>query len=429
MISQSFLLALSASVAVAHPPPWSQGSWSGESWSHGWDASHTSAAVASNTPAPSSVKGPNSAGFKNASTVLSRGGQAVCVDGYVSVNAQTAKNVKFNFAIPPNETVVTETFLQFITAGSPFLKSINQGYQTEGGSFDIKATYCTPKDNLAPTEVQLLTHGIGFDREYWDFAPGYSYVDVAAKHGYATFFYDRLGVGQSQKADPISVVQAPLQIEIANSIGMALRNGAYSNNKFSKVVGVGHSFGSIISTGVTELHPKTFDATILTGFSVNSTGTAPFTTANNLDIASQNSPQRFGELNNGYLVANNIISNQYAFFRFPQFDPAVLAAAEASKQTVTFGEFFTLGGSTGPSANYTAPVAVVNGADDLPFCFGNCSYPMNLAAAVKPALYPNVAASNFDSYLAPGTGHGVNLHYTAVAAYEWIQNFLASHNL
>lgn len=302
-----------------------------------------------------------------------------------------------------------------------------KGQQTAGGTYDIRATLCTPKDNLKPSQVQLLTHGVGFDRTYWDFAPGYSYVDVAAAHGYATFFYDRLGVGESQKADPIQVLQAPLEVEVAHTLAGLLRNGSVSANKFAKVVGVGHSFGSIISSAVTGLYPSAFDAAILTGFSTNSSGNPAFVLGNNFDLANQNNPARFHDLNNGYLVGDTIISTQIGFFRLPEFAAAVLEAADTTKQTVTFGELFTLGAVGGPAPGFTGPVAVVNGDADYPFCSGNCSYPTNLAAAVKPAVYPNVAS--FASYLAPSTGHGLNLHYTAVAAYEFIQAFLGKNGL
>lgn len=322
--------------------------------------------------------------------------------------------------------VVTDTFLKFSSPGVPFLKSIMKGQQTVGGTYNIRATLCTPKDNLAPSKVQLLTHGIGFDRSYWDF-PGYSYVDVAAAHGYASLFYDRLGVGQSEKADPIQVVQAALEVEVAHTLAGLLRNGSISNDKFSKVIGVGHSYGSIISSAVTGLYPAAFDAAILTGFSGNSSAIPAFTLGNNFDLANQNNPARFGSLNNGYLVGDTIISTQIGFFKLPEFAAEVLQKADATKQTVTFGEYFTQGAVGGPAPDYTGPVAVVNGDADLPFCYGNCSYPTNLAAAVQPAVYPN--AAKFASYLAPSTGHGLNLHYTAEAAYEFIQNFLASSGL
>jgi len=380
---------------------------------------------------PANVQAPSTMGFRDATIQPSRGGAAVCVSGMVNVQASTSKNLKFNYTLPANQTQVTETFIDFITAGSAFMQSIMAGTQNVNGSFDIGATLCTPSNNTRPAGVQLLTHGIGFDRHYWDFAPGYSYVDVAAENGYASFFYDRLGVGKSNKSDPLNVVQSPIEVEIARQLGTMLRNGSFAQQSFSTVVGVGHSFGSIISQAVTAAYPRVFDAAILTGFSLNQTAVPVFLQAANLQIASQNSPLRFSNpaINSGYLVSAEAIANQIQFFRAPNFDPLVLAEADANKGTVTIGEFFSLTAATAPAMNFTGPVAVVNGDNDLPFCFGNCSYPTNQAEAVFPMLYPNLNSSMSDSLLVPTTGHGINLHYSAVSAYDWIQSFIKSQGL
>ncbi|KAG9892876.1 alpha/beta-hydrolase, partial [Aureobasidium melanogenum] len=257
--------------------------------------------------------------------------------------------------------------------------------------------------------------------------PGYSYVDYAIEQGYATFSYDRLGVGMSSTPDPIKTVQGPLEASIANQLALMLRSSMFANKNFTTVIGVGHSFGSAITQSVTYNHPKTFDAAILTGFSANQSAIAPFLTALNLQIASQNQPYRFSNLNNGYLVDYSTVSNQYGFFRAPNFDPLILAAAEAAKGSVTFGELFTQAAISGVAANFTGPVAIVNGDADLPFCYGNCSYPMNKAEAAIQMLYPAAKANG--TYLAPLTGHGVNLHYTAMGAYEFIGSFLRQNRM
>ncbi|KAK5129563.1 hypothetical protein LTR08_003149 [Meristemomyces frigidus] len=378
---------------------------------------------------PVGVQAPGLCGFENPTIGISRGGLAVCVSGTVSVTASTSKNLKFNYQLPRNQIEVTETFLEIITAGSPATKELVAGLQNVTGTYSIGATLCTPANDTSPKGVQLLTHGVGFDRYYWDFAPGYSYVDVAVANGYAAFFYDRLGVGVSDRPDALDVVQAPFEVEIAHGLTGLLRQGAYSNITFDKVVGVGHSFGSIITQAVTTLYPSDFDAAILTGFSISTSGQPAFLTDLNLAIASQNQPYRFAGLTNGYLVSGTAISNQIGFFRAPSFDPSILSLAEAEKNTATFGELFTLSAVTVPALGYVSPVAIVNGGEDLPFCDGNCSYPTNLAAAVQPALYPNISAANFGSYLAPATGHGLNLHYTAVSAYAYIQSFLRNRGL
>jgi hypothetical protein len=216
-------------------------------------------------------------------------------------------------------------------------------------------------------------------------------------------------------------VQEPLEVETLQSLITMLKSGSFSNIRPTTVVGTGHSFGSVLTQGVTAKYPNSLNMAILTGFSMNSTGTQPFTAGLNLAIASQNQPYRFTGLGNGCLVSSTAISNQLAFLHAQNFDPSILNQAEATKGTVTFGELFTQMAIIAPARNFTGSVAVVNGAEDLPFCAGNCAYPMNLAQAAISQLYPNTNSTG--TYLAPLTGHGLNLHYSAVAAYNYFQNF------
>ncbi|TVY87748.1 hypothetical protein LAWI1_G006511 [Lachnellula willkommii] len=349
---------------------------------------------------PAMVQAPSTSGFTQSTIQPSRGGLSVCVSGIVLVQANTSMNMAFNFAVPDNQTGVTQTFLSMITGGSPFMEQLMAGKQSANGTYNISATLCTPANNTTPETVEILTHGIGFD----------------------SFFYDRLGVGQSSKPDALTV-QSPLELEILQSLITKLKNGTISNIQPTTVIGTGHSYGSVLVQGITAKYPSSLNTAILTGFSVNSTGSSPFSTGLNLAIASQNQPLRFSGLSNGYLVSSTSISNQIAFLHAQNFDPNMLSLAEATKGLVTFGELFTEMGVIAPAANFTGSVAVVNGDSDLPFCTGNCSYPTNLAQAAITSLYPQSNVTG--TYLAPLTGHGINLHYSAVAAYHYIQDFIS----
>ena len=66
-------------------------------------------------------------------------------------------------------------------------------------TYNISAKYCTPdiKTNNSNT-LQILTHGLGFDKSYWDFclptnesSTANSYVNTAVTAGYSTLSYDR----------------------------------------------------------------------------------------------------------------------------------------------------------------------------------------------------------------------------------------------
>jgi hypothetical protein len=179
---------------------------------------------------------------------------------------------------------------------------------------------------------------------------------------------------------------------------------------------------------ITAMYPKDLDAAVLTGFSVDAAGQPVFFAGLDLVIGSQNAPLRFSQLPNAYIISNTISNNQFGFFRAPNFDPAVLAASEATKQTITIGELFTNSQFVTPAPEFTGPVDVVDGENDLPFCQSNCLMPENKAEAVRGALYPN-AGEGSSSYILKSAGHGLNLHYGAGDAYKHIFEFIASNGL
>ncbi|KAL9114738.1 MAG: hypothetical protein Q9227_001417 [Pyrenula ochraceoflavens] len=362
-------------------------------------------------------------GFKNPSVQSSVGGHATCISGMVDVRA-SANNTRIKLEEPANQTAVTELVVEALQINSTIGTRLIGSQNHVSGTYEIYSQLCFPSNTgtINATTIQFLIHGIGFDRNYWNVAPGYSYIDYAAEQGYTTFSYDRLGTGLSDHPDPIQIVQIQLQLAIGHQLVQLLRTGGISNHKFEHVVGVGHSFGSLQVNGLTTQYPDDFDAAILTGFSADNSGMPVAFAGTDLTIASQNQPLRFSGLSNGYLTSAAIEGNQFFFFRAPEFDPAVLDLAESVKQTISLGEFLTTA-VLFTAKSFTGPIDVVNGENDLPNCFGNCLLPVNKAAAVKAALYP--AASNESSwYLAPHTGHGLNFHYTANAAYEHILNFI-----
>jgi hypothetical protein len=89
----------------------------------------------------------------------------------------------------------------------------------------------------------------------------------------ATLSYDRLGVGRSDHPDGIQTVQSAFETAQLVQIASKLRDGSLGNGvpAFSKVVGLGHSYGSNLLAGVASSSGDAFDQYILTGFSANGT--------------------------------------------------------------------------------------------------------------------------------------------------------------
>lgn len=133
----------------------------------------------------------------------------------------------------------------------------------------------------------------------------------------------------------------------------------------------------------------------------------------------------------GYFASSDLTTLQYAFLFPDQYDVGLALEGEKTKQPVTAGELLTIG--TAPASSpFTGPVLVITGQHDVPFCGGNCyGTAQGIDAANIPAgvtaAYP--AASVFEAYIQPNTGHGLNFHYNATAGYQVIQDFLGSNGL
>jgi pimeloyl-ACP methyl ester carboxylesterase len=214
-----------------------------------------------------------------------------------------------------------------------------------------------------------------------------------------------------------------MHFEVAHQLIGMLRSGAFSGGSapFKKVIGVGHSVGSITTNGVTAKYPKDFDAVVLTGFSVNQPGGGLSVAGINLQIAALADPARFDGLAYDYASSGSEAAIEFFFFKAPNFPPALLDMSLASKQTLSVGEMLTE--QTSPAKNFTGPVFVVNGENDMPNCVGNCMSPVNIQAQVLKEYYQ--AANNGSSYFVlPVCGHGLNAHYTANVAYDQIHTWL-----
>lgn len=297
---------------------------------------------------------------------------------------------------------------------------------------------------------QVLTHGIGFDKTYWDLPYNnynYSYIDLAvSNYSYHTLSFDRLGTGKSSHGDPLNEIQSYLEVQATAALTTMLRNGAFPSalgTSYKRVVHVGHSFGSAQTYALAHMYPNITDGIVLTGFTMNSSFVGLFAAGGNFQQAQENKPARFANVSTsigaanislqgpeavpaGYMVSSNAAANKYLFLKPTYYDPEILTYAENTKQTVTQGELLTLG-SLPMSNDYTGPVMVIDGDSDLPYCGFDClatgGAADSLAAMVKDN-FPNVGGEDFESYIHPNTGHGINFHYNATAAYvvwlDWL---------
>ena len=230
----------------------------------------------------------------------------------------------------------------------------------------MAATYCDPDSGPSDT-VQLLTHGIGFDRTYWDLSVNdynYSYAAVANDdYGFSTFAWDRLGIAESEHGEPVNEIQSTLEIGALKTLTEQLRDGSIDGIGcgFDKVVHVGHSFGSIQSYSLAVLYPGASDGLVLTGFSQASQFSQYFSLGANFVTA--NGLLAFADYPDGYLASGNPTAVQTDFFAPGSFDPALLDLATASGKPVTVGELLTLAGASAAPNPLTGPVLIITGGE------------------------------------------------------------------
>jgi pimeloyl-ACP methyl ester carboxylesterase len=154
------------------------------------------------------------------------------------------------------------------------------------------------------------------DTSYWNFGNStYNWITAASAAGYSTFSYDRLGTGDSPKVDPYNTLQSTVELAILIKLTEMLKAGALSPKiaKPSKIVHVGHSYGSSLSNGLVGTRPDLSDGVIFTGYSHNASFLPMFQINTGYHLAVENSP-RFAGFSTGYLTWPDVYANQFSEF-------------------------------------------------------------------------------------------------------------------
>ncbi len=146
---------------------------------------------------------------------------------------------------------------------------------TISGTFNIHVQLCQPHSSNGAGAIQIATHGGHYDSRYWDskYQPEqHSYVEAALKAGYPILTYDRLGAGKSDLPDAYSGVQAGLELEILKELTLMARNRSIgsgstaSQSDSPRIIHVGHSFGSFLTSAFIATYPELSDAAVITGY-------------------------------------------------------------------------------------------------------------------------------------------------------------------
>ncbi|OQN96481.1 hypothetical protein B0A48_17537 [Cryoendolithus antarcticus] len=318
---------------------------------------------------------------------------------------------------------------------------------TTSETFKIHAQLCVPKARSPRGDIlQLATHGVHYDSRYWDSAyqpEQHSYVDASLKAGYSIFTYDRLGVGQSDHPDAYTVVQGAIELEILRQLTLMARNGSLydaakrvqTKNKVQlqapakpdKVIHIGHSFGSVLTSSFLANYAKLSDGAIITGYLLGLDLASAGSTSWSLEYAATANPPY--DRGSGYVVAKND-GIQNVFFGgniTTAYTPALFEYGNAIKQPVPIGEIASSWRILNNFApNFTKPIQFLLPEKDFYICRGDCVGLTN-ATDLRATTYPN--ASAIEVVIQPNTGHALPLHNNATAGFQLTFDFLKSNGL
>jgi pimeloyl-ACP methyl ester carboxylesterase len=280
--------------------------------------------------------------------------------------------------------------------------------------------------------VQVLVSGITYDHNYWDWPQNpalYSYVDAATAGGYATFNFDRIGIGASDKP-PAADVTVTSEAYVAHELIQGLRQGNIGGVSFPKVIEVGHSLGTGIVWEEAATYADVDGAIVTGGLHTANTNSTFFTT---LYPAQQDPKFAQANLPAGYL-ATEPGTRGASFYNTSFAGPQVVAKDEALKQTGTTGELSDFASALSPTVTQQihVPVFDVIGQKDSSFCDEtvpglSCASSAAVLAREAPDYSPQ---ARLQAYVLPLSGHDINLHPDAqlwyLAALNWSNRFVGT---
>jgi pimeloyl-ACP methyl ester carboxylesterase len=342
----------------------------------------------------------------------------MCSNVSFSVVANT--NNTFFSSLPDtnNATEVSDFLYSSLASGS----EPSETKQIED-TFTIRGTYCRPQTpNTRENTLQLLVHGITYDKSMWSglgYSSVYDWQLFASYQGYPTLSIDRLGHGTNgDYPDPFEVVQGPLQVEMLHGLIQFLKSNRSPVGQVDTLAYVGHSYGSSLGNHLSQEYPADVEAYILTGFSsdlaIPLSDIVYYQSAATVDA-------RFANITLGYLTVSGEDVRTASFYG-GDFDEALARYDYSREGTVTVGEFLSPG-LQATATNYTGNVLVINGDQDNLFCAGGADDCAQILDKTGQDLYPR---ASYQSHVIANTGHCLTLHRSAPITFQTAHNWLDS---
>ena len=89
-----------------------------------------------------------------------------CINATVPVDV-SARTAVFDLPIPQSNSDATAFIQNLAQQGRNFTDVALTGYKTTAGTYKISTQFCVPSvNNVSNPTLQILTHGLGFDKTY-----------------------------------------------------------------------------------------------------------------------------------------------------------------------------------------------------------------------------------------------------------------------
>ncbi|KAJ7597684.1 hypothetical protein C8J56DRAFT_326176 [Mycena floridula] len=192
---------------------------------------------------------------------------------------------------------------------------------------------------------------------------------------------------------------------------------------FSKIIGVGHSLGSMLLSfgAIVEGVQFPFDSLVLTGYLSVPALILPPGTPDLALPASLVDPLRWSGLDPNYLASN--ITRSIFYPPNPNsFSPRMLLLDELTKDVGTIFNFVQVPAAGMPAEHYKGNVAKVIGSEDNFFCLNETCSDVKAVNNSQSIFWP--AANSFDLAVMNGGGHDLNLDFFAADAFNTFISFV-----
>lgn len=309
------------------------------------------------------------------------------------------------------------------TAGAVTCRDVSTPISVPGADpGTIYGRYCRT-DHPNGNPLQILVPGSTYSHVYWDLPDvdvRYSYARFMNQHGYDTLAIDRLGIGRSTRPALAAFVDAHSNADALHQVVESVRTHGVAGRRYGRIVLTGHSYGTFTS----DLTAATYggvDGIVGTGWMQGPTHQG------NLEVFSVFHPAAMDPK-----FKDEVIDPAYAttqpgkrsyFYEASKADPAVIAADEQTKDTLSGAEIdWMVHANTGMTTRIDVPTLRILGERDRVMCNPDpCT--QQWMEETAPSLFP----AGVEVFSQPGAGHNVALERGNVEGFRVALSWLERH--